>query len=79
MDYTLTNLKAIIAAFLVVDPNEIQQLDSFAALGLDSLDHLQLLTECEDQFEVVLAEDAANCRTVAGLYDAILRAQGITA
>lgn len=79
MESTLHNLKEIIAAHLCADAADIDLLDTFTALGLDSLDHAELIMDAEDQFEITIPEaDAAGCHTVAGLYDCILRAQRIT-
>lgn len=80
MPSTLINLKAIIADNICCEPAEIGLLQTLKEdLSIDSLDFQELIMECEDRFEITIPEeDAAGVRTVAGLYDTILRAQGIT-
>jgi acyl carrier protein len=79
MDPTLENLKAIIADMLVIDPDTINPLDSFQSMDIDSLDLTELIMECEEQFDIEIPdEDAGKIKTVAGLYGAILTAQGAT-
>jgi len=80
MDTTLTNLLSRLANYAVNDDaDSIQLTDTLASLGVDSLSHIQLIMDVEEQFEITIPEaDAPLIITVAGLYDAILRAQGIT-
>ncbi len=73
---TLTNLIALLADYACVPEDSIGLLDSLADIGLDSLDHVQLIQEIEEQFEIELpAEQAAELTTVALLHDAIQAAQ----
>lgn len=74
-DPTLENLKALIADIICMEAADINPPDTFAALGFDSLDHAQLINECEDHFEIEISdEDAIQCLTVSTLYDVITRA-----
>lgn len=76
MDYTLTNLTALLADFACVPPESINFTDALADIGLDSLDHVQLIQEIEEHFEIEFpAEQAADLTTVALLHDAIQAAQ----
>ena len=73
---TLTNLIALLADYACVPPETSQFTDTLADIGLDSLDHVQLIQEIEEQFEIEIpAEDAAHLTTVAALHDAIQQAQ----
>jgi acyl carrier protein len=77
MDPTLENLKSIIADLIGRQPEDIELLDTLASLGLDSLDKTELILTCENAFDIEIPEDDADgIITVAGLYDAIIRAQG---
>ena len=77
---TLENLLTIIADHTVREPEEIGMLDTLADLSIDSLDKTELLITCEEAFEIEIPEaEAHGIQTVAGLYDAILRAQDLTA
>lgn len=75
---TLTNLIEILADYACVDPASIGMLDTLADIGIeDSLDHIQILIEIEQQFDIEIPEAEANgIKTIAGLFDAIIRAQG---
>lgn len=74
-DPTLTNLLSIIADQVSAETEEITPSNTFAELGFDSLDHMDLLMECEDQFNVEFSdEEAAKLLTVQDLYNAITRA-----
>lgn len=74
---TLENLISLLAAYACVPPESIGMLDALTAIGIDSIDHIQLILDVEEAFAVEIPEDDANgIRSVAGLYDAILRAQG---
>lgn len=76
---TLPNLIALLATYACVPEDSIGLLDPLADIGLDSLDQVQLIQEVEEHFEIEIpAEDAAHLTTVAALFDAIIRAQGIT-
>lgn len=73
---TLENLLALIADKICCGPETIQPTDSFWELGIDSLDHVQLISECEELFEIDIPDgEAAACRSVLDLHAAILRAQ----
>lgn len=77
MTDTLENLKSLLADYICGDANEIETLDTFEDLGIESLDHAQVIMACEEHFEIRLPEsDAAQCKTVIGLYGLILTAQG---
>lgn len=74
-DPTLENLRSLIADIVCAEADDINPTDTFTALGFDSLDHAQLINECEDHFEIEITDaDAIQCLTVATLYDVITRA-----
>ena len=76
MDTTLINLLSIIADQVSAETEEILPSHTFAELGYDSLDHIDLLMECEDQFNVEFSdEEASKLLTVQDLYQAITRQQ----
>ena len=76
MDPTLANLLALLDDFLVVSPGTAKPSDTFAKLAVDSLDHIQLITQVEDLFEVEIPDpEAEACNSVMSLYHAILTAQ----
>ena len=71
-DPTLTNLIALIADYAVVDGDLIGFMDTLDSLGIDSLDHIQLILEVEEHFEIEIPENVAGrCLTVADLHHAI--------
>jgi acyl carrier protein len=73
MDPSLENLITLIADVLVCDPSDITQHQSFADLGIDSLDHIQLIGEIEEHFEIEITDEEALAATsVDGLYHIIL-------
>lgn len=75
MDYDLVNLISLIAEEGVLNPADITPDKTFAELGFDSLDHMQLIGECEHLFEIEISEQDANAAlTVAALHQAILAA-----
>ena len=79
-DPTLTNLRSLLAAYTGRDAGSIELTDTLGSYGIDSLEHIQLILDVEEQFEIVIPEDDGPLIvTVAGLYDAILRAQDIAA
>ena len=79
MDSTRANFLSLLAAYAEVPPQNIGMTDTLLSIGVDSLDQIQLIMDVEDSFAIQIPdEDAAGIRTVAGLYDAILRAQGCT-
>lgn len=72
MDTTLANLISLLADYACVPPESINFTDPLADIGLDSLDHAQLILEIEEHFDIELpAETAADLTTVAALHDAI--------
>ena len=75
---TLTNLLSLIAAYACVPPESIGMMDTLADHGItDSLDHVQLILDVEEHFKIDLPdEESCQILTVAGLFDAIIRAQG---
>jgi acyl carrier protein len=75
MDCTLENLTSLIAEHAIIDPSLITPDAAFGSLGFDSLDHIDLIMEVEDLFQVEIPEPiAARCLTVADLHQAILNA-----
>lgn len=74
MDTTLQNLVALLADYACVPAESIGFTDSLADHGIDSLDHVQLILEIEEQFDIDLPE-SADLTTVAALHDAIQQAQ----
>lgn len=73
---SLTNLISLLAAYACVPPDSIGCTDSLADIGLDSLDHAQLLLEIGEHFEIDLPEEqACELTTIAALHDAIQQAQ----
>jgi acyl carrier protein len=76
---TLTNLIELLADFACVEPASIGMTDTLADIGIeDSLDHAQIISEIEEQFEIEIPEDEApTLTTIAALHDAIIRAQDI--
>lgn len=75
---TLQNLIALLADFACVPEDSIGFTDPLADIGIDSLDHVQLIQEIEDQFKIDLPpEHAADLTTVAALHDAIQAAQAL--
>lgn len=74
-DPTLQNLLALLADYAVVDQDSIGFTDSLADLGIDSIDHVQLILEIEEHFQIEIPEDIAiRCLTVADLHTAIQNA-----
>lgn len=58
---------ALIANKLGIDAEEIKTTDSFADLGFDSLDRVELIMELETTFTIVISdEDAEKIITVEG-------------
>jgi acyl carrier protein len=76
MDCTLQNLISLVAEHAIVDPADITPESAFGSLGFDSLDHIELIIEAEDLFNVEIPEQVANaCHTVGDLHQAILNAE----
>jgi acyl carrier protein len=77
-DPTLQNLQSLIADLICAEAHDIHLHATFAELGIDSLDHAQLINECEDHFDLEIADaDAVAASTVSALYDLITSAQAI--
>lgn len=77
---TLCTLREIIADQLAISSFEIGLLDTFADLGIDSLDHAKLISQCEEHWDIEIPEkEAAACHSVADLHSAIQRASAIQA
>lgn len=74
MNTTLANLTALLADYACVPPESINFTDNLADIGIDSLDHAQLVLELEEHFGIELPE-SADLTTVAALHDAIQQAQ----
>lgn len=75
---TLENLLSLLADYACVPEGSIVFTEPLADIGIDSLDHAQILLEIEEQFEIDLPpEHAADLTTVAALYDAIKQAQAL--
>lgn len=75
---TLENLIALLADYACVPEDSIMLEEPLAAIGIDSLDHVQIIQEIEEQFEIDLPpETAADLTTAAALHDAIQAAQAL--
>lgn len=75
MDYDLENLISLIAEEGMIPRDEVTPEKTFAELGFDSLDHIQLIGECEHHFGVEIPEQIANAAlTVAALHAAVTQA-----
>ena len=67
---TFEKVKEIIVEQLGLEENEVKEDTSFEALGLDSLDVVELLMEIEEEFGIeIKAEDAG--KTVSELVNYI--------
>lgn len=65
-------VRDIIAEILTVDKNDITLDSSFKALGVDSLDMLEIVMKIEEQFGIEIDdEQAAKIKTVAEAVDKI--------
>lgn len=75
---TLENLIALLADYACVPEDSIMFEEPLAAIGIDSLDHVQIIQEVEELFEIDLPpETAADLTTVAALYEAIHQAESL--
>lgn len=72
----LQDLIHLLAEYACVSEESITFTEPLAAIGIDSLDHVQIIQEIEDYFRIELPpETAADLTTVATLHDAIKQAQ----
>jgi len=64
----------IVAIQIGIDDNEISETDRFReSLSCDSLDLIELVMECEDEFELSISdEEAEKMETVGQAIDAII-------
>lgn len=66
------NIAAIIADVLNIDPKEVKpDTDLVEDIGADSLDIMQILMLCEDEFGVTLPEDEEALKNVKTVEDAL--------
>lgn len=56
---TLQKVTNLIVSELKVDPSSIKIDKSFADLGVDSLDMVQIIMKCEEQFGLEIPDDVA--------------------
>ncbi|MEO5914832.1 MAG: acyl carrier protein [Luteolibacter sp.] len=76
MDPTLENLVALICEHGVLGADEVLPESTFTSLGFDSLDHVDLILDCEEQFGIEFTdEESASALTVHDLYQLILSKQ----
>lgn len=52
---TFSKVKEILAQHKGIDPEKIKEDSTFASLGLDSLDTVELIMQFEDEFGVTLS------------------------
>jgi acyl carrier protein len=81
---TLARLKSIISEELICQPVDLNDTDTFTAIGLDSMDLTELVLACEETFHVeifneVLEAFPMTVQTIGDLHQTILRAQGTSA
>ena len=76
---TLTNLIALLADYSCVSEASIQITDTLESIGIaDSLDHVQIISEIEEHFDIEIPESLApTLTTVAALHEAIQQAQAL--
>ena len=61
-------IKRIISDYLIIDSSEISSDQTFANLGLDSLDMVEIFLEIEDEFDIEIGDDDADkIRTISSL------------
>lgn len=61
-------IKKIISDYLIIDSSEISSDQTFADLGLDSLDVVEIFLEVEDEFDIEIGDnDADKIRSVSSL------------
>lgn len=71
---TETVTKAI-ALHLCIDETEVTVEKSLESIGVDSLDHVEIVMEIEDRFEIEITdEDAMKVSTVGGFVDLVEKA-----
>lgn len=63
-------IKKIISDYLIIDSSEISSDQTFANLGLDSLDVVEIFIEVEDEFDIEIGDnDADKIRSVSSLIE----------
>lgn len=68
----LSKVAALVSETIEVDEASVSEATSFADLGADSFDLLELITAFEDEFGLTMADDElAELKTVADVIDAI--------
>lgn len=68
----LSKVAALVSETIEVDEASVSETTSFADLGADSFDLLELITAFEDEFGLTMADDElAELKTVADVIDAI--------
>ena len=61
-------IKRIISDYLIIDSSEISSDQTFANLGLDSLDMVEIFLQIEDEFDIEIGDDDADkIRTISSL------------
>ena len=61
-------IKRIISDYLIIDSSEISSDQTFANLGLDSLDMVEIFLKIEDEFDIEIGDDDADkIRTISSL------------
>jgi acyl carrier protein len=70
---TLETLRLLLADHLVLELEAVSQSSTFEDLHLDSLDHVMVINEIEDTFDITITdEEALACDNVDYLYKTIL-------
>jgi acyl carrier protein len=76
MDPTLENLISIIESQTGIQRYDLLPETTFEEIGVDSLDHAELILTCEDAFEIEIPEaEACACITIGTLRDTIATLQ----
>ena len=77
---TIEDLKTLIHKEYDIDPNSIEPGEPFASYNVDSLTLAELLFAIEDNFQVVVPDEAlagvTNLRELGGMLDGLLAAKG---
>jgi len=61
-------IKRIISDYLIIDSSEISSDQTFANLGLDSLDMVEIFLKIEDEFDIEIGDDDSDkIRTISSL------------
>jgi acyl carrier protein len=67
-------VRKVIARHMRIPPEKVTNESSFADLGIDSLDGVNLLFEIEDEFDISIEDDKArSIRSVPEMVDGIQR------